>query len=303
MKEEETMIKVYIFVTGLVLYQFAATPGGTNYAILASGHFDFPGLAHIGKHEITVQAGSDGHPVPFGVPLEAELSVNCPAGGCPPIKEPEAIPSLVDLLVGDHVVPVVRSKCAQLGESANCHPSGIPTVPGRNGLLAFTGNWSAEALSDCGGSTYPYQLGPFVDMNFVRAGRAWELRFKDPEKTLRAVNAVLFTTMVEKMDDLQISNNQLKAELDPAKFPNCEGLRGFKNSGATKCAVVLIRNGSQDKNLGGGDLHYAALHALLENPLDAANLWLPLVSREDVCGGGGGTGGLSHCTGARLPRK
>ncbi|HEX3555341.1 MAG TPA: hypothetical protein VIA62_19120 [Thermoanaerobaculia bacterium] len=294
------MIKVYIFVTGLVLYQFALTPGGTNYAILASGHFDYPGLSHIGEHTVKVFSGQDAHPVVgLSLPLEVELSVSCPGTGvCDPIKEPQEIPSLGDILL---VVPSVQSGCTTFDGGTSCHPRGL-TVPGRNGLLAFTGNWSVQALTDCGGA-YPSSLGPTVDMDFVRAGRSWELRFADPDNLLKVANTVLFTTVVDSMDDLRISNEQLKVELDPKKISDCSKLPGFKKSNATRCAAVLIRNGSSDRYNGGGDLHFAALYALLSNQIDPSNLWLPIASTKDVCGGGGGTGGLSHCTGGRLPRR
>jgi hypothetical protein len=186
--------------------------------------------------------------------------------------------------------------------STNCHPHDAPTAPGRNGLLAFTGDWSVEALTDCGGSTYPKEPTPTVEMNFVRAGRSWELRYADLGALPETVNTVLFTTTVKKMEDLQISNASDREMWTKALAPiaNCKKLRGFEASGATQCAVILIRNGSSEQYLGGGDLHYAALYELLTNPPAINDFWLPITSTRNVCGGGGGTGGLSHCTGMKV---
>lgn len=288
------MIKVYIFITGLVLYQFAPSPGGTSYAILVSGDYDYPGLAHIGKHELGIYAGDSAAAQTLDLPLEAKLSVSCPGTGCLPLNRLQQIPLLDELLYPDWVQPMVHNDCFAFDGGATCNPRGV-AVPGRNGLLAFTGDWSVEALTDCGGNTYPSDKHKFVKMNFVRAGRAWELRYPASKDI---GNTVLFTTVVAKMDDLQVSNAQLKGVLATAKITNCNDLYHF--SGATSCAVVLIRNGSPEMYHGGGDLHFAPLYGLLENQLNPSNLWLPVALEHGDCGGGG-SGGLSHCTGGQVP--
>jgi len=292
------MIKVYVFITGLVLYQFTSVTGGTSYAILGSGHFAI-GDVPIADHTIKIQYG-DKPETSLSSPLEAQLTVRpCPPNdGCTAIQSPALIPSLKDLMTS---TPVIQPACLQFG-GTNCHPHDALTAPGRNGLLAFTGDWSVEALTDCGGSAYPKEPTPTVEMNFVRAGRSWELRYADLGALPETANTVLFTTTVQKMEDLKISNASDREMWTKALAPitNCKKLRGFEASGATQCAVILIRNGSSDQYLGGGDLHYAALYELLSNTPPINELWLPITSTGNVCGGGGGTGGMSHCTGMKV---
>lgn len=297
------MIKVYIFITGLALYQFASSPGKTSYVILPSGHFDFPGLSHSAAHEIKVLSGDKAKEVVgLTLPLEAKFEVACPVGGCSKITEPEKIPSLVDLLGHDGIIPKLKPGCTVFDGGKTCHPQGMK-VPGRNGLLAFTGNWKVKALTDCGGSAYPETDGPFVKMNYVRAGKSWELFFDDLGKLRPVVNTVLFTAEVEKIEDLQISNAELVAQLASAKLTICEHLPDFSDSAATQCAAILVRNGNNEPYIGGGDRHFVGLYALLDNKLEPAKLWLPIASTENVCKGGGGTGGLSFCAGGRLPSQ
>lgn len=297
------MIKVYVFITGLVLYQFTSVPGGTSYAILGSGHFAI-GSIPSADHTITIKYPGQAE-TSVTPPLEVQLTVACPSGPCPPkgcrgIETPELIPSLKDLMTA---TPVIQPACLKFGSgSADCHPHDALTAPGRNGLLAFTGDWSVEALTDCGGSTYPNEPAPTVEMNFVRAGRSWDLRYRDLGLLPKTVNTVLFTTMVQRREDLVISNASNGQMWTSALVPidDCKKLRGFEASRATQCAVILIRNGSSDPYVGGGDLHYAALYELLTNPPPINDFFLPIVSTGNVCGGGGGTGGMSHCTGLKV---
>jgi hypothetical protein len=293
------MIKVYVFVTGLALYQFASlTPGGTSYVILASGDYDYQGQVHIPKHELVIQAGNTATGTPFPIPLEATLAVNCPTGGCVAVAEPAAIPSLVTLLKVDNMTPILASGCKVLNGGATCHPRGVAGHDGRNGLLEFSGNWQVDALADCGGS-FPNTVPPPIAMNFVRAGRAWELLYQQSPPLV--ANSVLFSTVINDMSELQISNSALQKMFDPTqiKLANCKNLYQFPSS-AKQCVAVAIRNGSTDTYMGGGDLHYAALFALLDNPINLADTWLPIAAMS-ACTGGAGTGGLSHCTGGILP--
>jgi len=290
------MIKVYVFITGLALYQFSST-GGPTTVIFPSGGYDYPGFTHIPAHSLTVLAG-DYVPV-NNLPssLESTLTVACPSGGCSAIKVPDNIPQLADLLDGK--MPVVKSKCATLGTGADCHPWDL-TVKGRNGILQLSGNWSAEALTDCQGS-YPYKLGPFVDLNYVRAAQSQELMFNDTTRK-PTVNTVLFTTTIGSMDELTVSDTALKAALD-RKTSLCNALPHFKESGASGCSVVLIRSGEDhDAYVSGeADVHFAALYSLLENQLGPAGRWLPTAQEWRVCKKiGGGGAGMSHCTGASV---
>ncbi len=299
------MIKVYVFVTGLALYQFASlTAGGTSYVILAAGDYDYPKGAHIDPHELTIQAGNDPVPTPFPSKLEAAFTVKCPEGGCTAVKEPAAIPSLVTLLRADRLTPTLVSKCTEFtGAGPNspppCHPRDVPGHDGRNGLLAFKGKWQVDALTDCG-DTYPSDKHPTIEMNFIRAGRPW---LASPESFPAVRNSVLFSTVVNDMSELQITNAALQKMFDPAqiKIADCKKLFQFQSSGAAQCVAVTIRNGTPPGYyMGGGDLHYAALSALLSNQIDFADVWLPITLMSmSACPGGAGAG-LSHCTGGVL---
>src|SRR5215217_1265614 len=98
------MIKVYVFITGLALYQFSSTAGAPTTVIFPSGDYDYPGLGHIPAHTLTALAG-DYDPVDnLPSPLESTLTVACPSGGCSAIKVPDNIPQLADLLDGKRPV-------------------------------------------------------------------------------------------------------------------------------------------------------------------------------------------------------
>jgi hypothetical protein len=298
------MIKVYVFITGLVLYQFAPSPGGTSYAILVEGNYDIPGLGFSAQHEIKVLSGQATNEAKVNLPLEARLTVGCRVGGCKKkVEEPPQIHSLADLLALDWVQPTLYSDCLAFNGGKSCHARGVPAL-GRSGLLAFSGDWSYEALTDCG-TGYP-NLAKFDRMNYVRAWRSWELRYPFPREV---ANTVLFTATIDKMEDLKIVGNaQLQGLLDPGQFTegDCAGLYTPPGSTVAKrCAVLLIRNGSTDMYKGGGDLHFAPLYMLLENHLQPSELWLPIVtdSKYIVCTEGGGGDHLSHCTGGRVPAQ
>lgn len=296
------MIKVYIFVTGLVLYQLPAVPGGTTFAVLAAGGYDYPGLARIEQHKVSFVPEEGSERPPLKRPVEARFYAPCPSSGCPPEGAPANFPNLATLLAKDGKAPRVQPGCISFGVDAECHPAGLSDVEGRNGLLAFEGHWEIEALTDCIGGTYPSRSTCFATLNFVRAGRAWELLLGN-EQLLRSGSTLLFSTTVSDLTGLVKSNPELAAYLEATRSTACSGLPDFMRSGAQECVILVIRNGPEMPSHGGGDLHFAALYALLEETTrpDPKELWLPLGVGDDVCPGGGGTGGMSGCTGGLVP--
>jgi hypothetical protein len=297
------VIKVYVYVTGLVLYQFAGDPSVSTKAMLATGGFEYPGLAVIPKHGPEIQIGIQRpERLAPALPLHWTFSVDCPAGGCKPIDAPEELISISRVVNG----PRLRTKCADQGNLSACSaPKGELATAG---LLEFSGPWKAAPMRDCG-DAYPEGLDRYDEFTFDRALRAWELLGgATPEPPKVYANSVLFTTEVQNVDQLRVSNDQLREQIAAHRdgAAACAGAKlvGFSESGANECIVLAIRIGPplEHKYIGGGDLHFAGLYTLLENPPRADELWLPIATRAESCRppGGGGTGGGSHCVGGMI---
>jgi hypothetical protein len=133
------MIKVYVFVTGLVLYQFSPNAGGTHHAMLAAGDYQFPQLARIATHEVKVFSGQAADPVTtVPIPLVADLSVPC--NGCAAVTVPAEIASLDELMGVDGLDPAAKSGCLTAATQGSC-PSPAASRAS-NGVLTFKGGWS-----------------------------------------------------------------------------------------------------------------------------------------------------------------
>ncbi len=284
------MIRVYIYVAGLVLYQFSGDGSVPPKALLAAGGYDHPGLAHVCPHEMEIEVGPGADTVTgtaaairFTVPGKAQMAPSMPA-----------IPSLNELAIEARV----RKDCNEFDHLERC------VIPGTrqaalNGLLEFVGNWSSMALTDCD-TGYPFEFEDTIRHDFVRATRAWELRTKPPGRTSAFANAVLFYADVDSAADLAVSDQGLASKLEVATAEECRDLPGFPES-ATGCIMMIVRNGPSDlAPQGGGDLHFVSLYSLLEDPPSTDEIWLPIKVGGTVCGGGGGTAGLIRCVGGRV---
>lgn len=290
------MIKIYIFITGLVLYQFPSTQGGKVYAVLAAGGYEYPGLAEIPSHEIVLFWNEDIAPKAVAQPLDSRLIAPCPEVGCTLLSPPSGIHDFRNLLESDRITPKLQSKCTSLADNKGCHPPGLSSTSARSGLLVFEGGWSMLGMSDCGGNSFPSLIDGLPRLNYIRAGQSWKLRY-DAGDLPQAGSTIMFAAQVDSMEDLEITNTLLADSLKVRESQDCLSFPGFQTSGASKCAVLVIRNGATGTPSRAGDIHHAALFALLENPPEPGNIWLPISAGHDVCRpGGGGTGGTSHCT-------
>lgn len=291
------MIKVYVYVTGLVLYQFSATPGEPARALLAAGGYMFPGLGHIHAHEVLIQPGiEENQYTPQDDPSIVSFSADCASSPCPPIPPPPEVPNLADLV---HQ-PSVRAECAAASKLDKClapHSSSRAI----KGLIEFSGAWTTKAYTDCG-DQIPTELDDFARINFIRLGGATKIMrttVDDLDAHGKLANSVLFTTAIKERGDLTVLNGELNNKVRVYSSAECQGLPDFSASGASECLVVVIRNGSSDPGLGGGDVHYGAIYSLLQGGQHLVDPWLPITGRGWACSHikGGGTAGGSNCVG------
>jgi hypothetical protein len=282
------MIKVYIYVTGLVLYQFSGDGSMPTRALLAAGGYDHPGLGHIHRHEVKTQVGTQFTEF-FDLPTSVRFTVPSRSSNIVPV--PDEITDLTGLAGNVKV----RKECADFDHHHEQCMLPSTTQPALNSLLEFAGAWRAVALSDCG-KAYPDRLEKTVEFDFVKATQAWMI--KTPARHL--ANSVLFVAEVDSLADLQVSSSSLGSQLTVSPPEDCSKLPGFATSFSTGCVMMIIRNGSDEVYQGGGDLHFASLYPLLDTPPPAEGIWLPIKVDGEACEGGGGTGGLSRCVGGMV---
>jgi hypothetical protein len=301
------MIKVYVFVTGLVLYQFSTTSGEPARAILAAGGYEYEPLgAVVIEHHPQVRIGSkDKASVTHTSPFVWRFDVNC--DGCQAIID--SPPELLDLaeVAND---PKVRPACwadPSLGDRVDtlneqCLAPGT-TKPAAAGVLEFSGPWRAVSMTDCGKNTYPVGFDALDYFTWVHARKSWTLIVEADKRPGPTPNSVLFTTEVASLNDLAVSDTATGTvfkKLLGAK--ECALLPGFTTSMATDCVAMIVRigPGQADMAKGGGDLHFAGLYTLLGAPPVADKTWLPIATVPGSCSHGGGTGGGSHCVGGKV---
>lgn len=282
------MIKVYIYVTGLVLYQFSGNGSLPTRALLAAGGYAHPGLGHICRHEVNVEVGPESE-IFRGLPPIVRFTV--PPGTPSFVPAPPEVPDLSTLVEN----PRVRDKCAHQPEFCTLPGSAQPST---NGLLEFVGSWRTLGLTDCG-TRYPDSFIEDIEFDFVRATRSWELRTRPPQIAKPLANSVLFFATVPSAAGFTVSDPGLASVLAVAPPHQCRELPEFSESD-TGCIVMIVRNGPTDQYQGGGDLHFASLYTFLQDPPSADEVWLPIKVDGEACPGGGGTGGLSRCVGGRI---
>jgi hypothetical protein len=291
------MIKIYVFVTGLVLYNFGSTSGVPAKAVLAAGNFAYPQLgATIPGHVPEIVTGKGAQAFTVTTPFHWKLGVPC--GSDCPITAPQELLQLRR----PYQNAQVQSKCLDGTQLADCK---VPVVGSRAaaGLLEFSGRWRAIPMTDCPGS-YPERFEANDYFTFVSAQQSWKLiPAGNPALPAVIANSVLFTAEINDINDFAISDAALKSRLYSQVHPaaDCAKYPGFTTSLATKCVVMAVRVGAtgNDDYLAGGDLHYAAIYGMLTQLPAAADLWLPIATQSNSCGGGGGTGGGSHCVGGK----
>jgi hypothetical protein len=304
------VIKVYVFVTGLVLYQFSTTPGEPARAILAAGGFQDVPLAGllVPPHELEVRTGLPSATLSTTTPFHWSFSTKC--NGCPPIEAPTALLDVRRAFPG----AAVQQACRAIGNAAqiktaleqSCRPNGL-TSRGAKGVLEFSGRWKAVPMTDCGAG-YPERFDRQDYFTFVNANQASKLIIQNnPPLPAPIANSVLFTAEVPydpDLSELGISDDTLRTRLKAAvrDAADCALLPGFATSYATKCVAMVVRVGpaAKDEVMGGALTHFAALYGLLDDFPPAADTWLPIVTQSRSCGHGGGSGGGSHCVGGKV---